>query len=323
MLVLEEHSVIGRPVACSGHVSTKIWDLIPYNEEVVENKIHAGVLHINDRSYEFRKKSVVSYVLCREKLDQYVHSLAAKAGAETWLNSRLKSFTQNNDFVDVEVYNLQTKQKTRILTKMLAGCDGPASVVRKTLGFKDPKMLHGVFCYTNVRDSSDRVELWFNVPKFFAWKIPRGESVEWGLAVEKGSAKRHFEKLLKEQNVRVDEFHAGLIPYGVLPRVSKDRVFLCGDAASQVKPFTGGGIVYGMTCAKIASETVDVDSPKSMEKYEKAWRRALGKEIRLGKLIKNVYSTPLLEPLVYFASKLDHEKMHMDLPSTVLKRKAR
>lgn len=319
MLVLEEHDVVGRPVACSGHVSTKIWDVIPYNEKIIENKIRAGVLHVGKRSYEFRKKDVVSYVLCRDALDRYVHSLATQAGAETWLNSRLTTFTQHKDYVDVEIYNTQTKEKTTVRTKMLAGCDGPASAVRHGMGLKDPKMLHGVFCYTDERDERDFVELWFDIPKFFAWRIPRGASVEYGLAVEKGSAKYYFEKLLKEQGVRPTAFHAGLIPYGLLPRVSKGRVFLCGDAASQVKPFTGGGIVYGMTCAKIASEAVNVEKPQTLEAYERAWRRELGKEIKLGAAVKGVYSTPLLEPLIYFASKLDAEKMHMDMPTTLVK----
>ena len=29
-----------------------------------------------------------------------------------------------------------------------------------------------------------------------------------------------------------------------------------GDCASQVKPSTGGGVIFGLTCAKIAAETV-------------------------------------------------------------------
>ena len=28
-----------------------------------------------------------------------------------------------------------------------------------------------------------------------------------------------------------------------------------GDCASQVKPTTGGGVIFGLTCAKIAAET--------------------------------------------------------------------
>lgn len=285
----------------------------------MENKIRAGVLHVGARSYEFRKKDVVSYVLCRERLDKYVHGLASEAGAETMLNTRLTGFTHHKDNVDVHVYNTQTKQKQTIRTKMLAGCDGPASAVRRTLGLPDPKMLHGVFCYVNARDASDAVELWFDIPKFFSWKIPRGASVEYGLAVEKGSAKAYFERLLKQQNVKPSALHAGLIPYGLLKRVSKGRVFLCGDAASQVKPFTGGGIVYGMTCAKIASETIDVDAPETLRAYERAWRRELGKEIVAGSVLKGVYSTPLMQPLVYFASKLDAERLHMDMPTTLVK----
>jgi len=55
-----------------------------------------------------------------------------------------------------------------------------------------------------------------------------------------------------------------------------------GDAASQVKPTTGGGIVFGMLCSKIAGE-ISHDAIESnnfsadfLSRYQSRWRRQIG-----------------------------------------------
>jgi flavin-dependent dehydrogenase len=59
-----------------------------------------------------------------------------------------------------------------------------------------------------------------------------------------------------------------------------------GDAASQVKPTTGGGIVFGLACGRIAGETAakairskDL-SAEHLREYEAAWRDLIGFDLR-------------------------------------------
>ena len=41
---------------------------------------------------------------------------------------------------------------------------------------------------------------------------------------------------------------------GPINRTYADGFLAVGDCASQVKPTTGGGVIFGLTCAKIAAE---------------------------------------------------------------------
>ena len=99
--------------------------------------------------------------------------------------------------------------------------------------------------------------------------------------------------------------------------MTSDRVFLVGDAAAQTKPFTGGGILYGMRCSDIASECIDVDDPSSLQMYEEEWRSELSDEIMLGRLIEKFYSLPSMvqkPALKLFQGRIG---VHMDMPSTL------
>jgi flavin-dependent dehydrogenase len=42
---------------------------------------------------------------------------------------------------------------------------------------------------------------------------------------------------------------------GPIERAYGSGFLACGDCASQVKPTTGGGVIFGLTCAKIAAQT--------------------------------------------------------------------
>ncbi len=65
-------------------------------------------------------------------------------------------------------------------------------------------------------------------------------------------------------------------------------MLVVGDAAGQVKPTSGGGIYYGLLCADIAADTLhqalqtDDLSAKNLTKYERRWKRRLGRELKIG-----------------------------------------
>jgi flavin-dependent dehydrogenase len=102
--------------------------------------------------------------------------------------------------------------------------------------------------------------------------------------------------------------------------VTGRRALLVGDAAAQTKPFTGGGIVYGMTCADAAARVVDPKTPETLAAYERAWRSELAAEIRLGAWVRRAYSLP--EPVQRLGLRaLSGEiGVHMDRPSTLVSR---
>jgi flavin-dependent dehydrogenase len=61
------------------------------------------------------------------------------------------------------------------------------------------------------------------------------------------------------------------------------NVLLVGDAAGQVKPTTGGGVVLGGLCACIAGSVASEHLARGEElsQYERLWRKKYGHEFRL------------------------------------------
>jgi digeranylgeranylglycerophospholipid reductase len=59
---------------------------------------------------------------------------------------------------------------------------------------------------------------------------------------------------LGEAKITQISYHAVTLG-GPINRAYTDGFLAVGDCASQVKPTTGGGVIFGLTCAKIAAET--------------------------------------------------------------------
>jgi flavin-dependent dehydrogenase len=206
---------------------------------------------------------------------------------------------------------------------MVAGCDGPVSRVRRDLSIPEPgELLHGVLGFDDAPDEGDFVDVHLTAPRFFAWRIPRGEAgVEYGLAAPPGERVRDlFEGFTREYDVDVGDSCSGAIPIGPPERITSDRGFLVGDAAAQTKPFTGGGILYGMTAADHAVETIDPEDPGTLADYEAAWRADLSREIRLGTWLRRAYSLPEPVQSAGLRAVSGEIGVHMDRPTSLFSR---
>ncbi|MFB6075674.1 MAG: geranylgeranyl reductase family protein [Candidatus Aenigmatarchaeota archaeon] len=322
VLVLEEHKNIGEPLGCSGHVSNLIWNFIPKKDDIIENEIKGAKVHLRDESYKFEKENIHSYVVSRIKLDKYMAKMAKEAGVDILYSHEVKEVFDTDSHVTI--YAKNENHMKNFKSKMVAGCDGVYSQVRKSVGGSPKKILKGLFCYIDRTDSEDYVELYPNRTRdFFAWKIPRGSKVEYGLASEYTKENyKNLMELLGDDGVNKKDiigFHSGGIPIGLAKKIASGRIFLLGDAAGTVKPFTGGGIIYGLVSAKIASKHIKINEPKSLRKYEKDVKEFLKYNIRCGKIISEFYKLPgSLQKLILDISNNKIIDFHMDKPSEIL-----
>jgi geranylgeranyl reductase family protein len=320
-----EQGTVGEPLACSGHVSTDIWE---YTEDaraaLFQNEISGARFHTGgpgSADHPFYRDEVISNVIDRVGLDRHLADLAREAGADVREAHTVVGVSEDRDGASVEVRGPDGVETHR--AKLVAGCDGPKSRVRRELGMPEPgELLHGVLGFTDEVDDGDFVDVHLTVPRFFAWRIPRGEAgVEYGLAVPPGDdARGRFEAFCEGYGVETEHRCSGLIPVGPPRRVTGRRSFLIGDAAAQTKPFTGGGILYGMTAADHAAREIDPDDPGTLGDYERAWRADLRSEIRLGHAVRAGYSMP--EPVQKVGMRAFEGKIgvHMDRPTTLFSR---
>ncbi len=326
-----EAGTIGEPLACSGHVSTDIWEFTGegaraelFQNEVSGARFHVGGPHETQPSskaadsYLFYKQQTISNVIDRVGLDRHLAALAREAGADVRENHTVTEVTEQRDHVTVTVKGPDGIETVE--AKMVAGCDGPRSRVRDALSLPEPgELLHGVLAFSDEPDNSNFVDVHLTAPRFFAWRIPRDEAgVEYGLAAPPGvHVRKHFSELIDGYDISVAHRCSGAIPVGPPETVTSHRGFLIGDAAAQTKPFTGGGILYGMRCADHAVAEIDPDYPSSLGAYERAWRDDLAQEIKLGHWVRRAYSLP--EPVQHLGLRaLSGEiGVHMDRPTSL------
>jgi digeranylgeranylglycerophospholipid reductase len=326
VLVLEQGEV-GEPLACSGHVSLDVWDYVPNaaHDDLFQNAIRGARFHLggaDSPAYAFHREEPISNAIDRVGLDRTLAECAAEAGADVRDHHTVTAVEERRAGVTVTARGPDGTE--RFEARMVVGADGPRSRVRDECGLPEPdEFLHGVLGFDEAPDAQDFVDVHLTVPRFFAWRIPRGDAgVEYGLAVSPGEDERaRFEALCEDYGVTPDRRCSGLIPVGPPKRVTGRRSLLVGDAAAQTKPFTGGGILYGMRAADHAAREVDPADPGTLGDYERAWRDELRTEQRLGHLVRAGYSVP--EPLQRAGLRAFSGEIgvHMDEPSTLFSRK--
>jgi len=230
--VFEKKNQIGSDV-CSGLFSQRIIDFIPQSRFLIKNKINSALLYFPRKNIKI-SFSKSFFVMNHFELDRMVSGLAEKAGVKMVLGQSISSLPEGFE---------------RII-----GSDGWDSAVRQKLGLKRPNFRLGILGYVSKPLSSDFVEIWPHKENGFLWKIPRGENIEYGIIGEPSKINKIFDKFLKENNICLEKIKAKIIPQGFI--LSKNKsITLCGDAMGLTKPWSGGGVVWGLKAADLLSET--------------------------------------------------------------------
>jgi geranylgeranyl reductase family protein len=280
--VLEEHRKPGEPNHCSGLISRNIDSISKPPKGCIEHKVRGAIFHSpSGRKIVLKKKDFAAYVIDRSEFDS---AMVEGIDCELLMGSRLDSISFGNGSA-----RLGFGKKT-IDAKVVAGADGSSSVVGRSLGAEPREKIPGIISVEKKNDYSEFVELWFDksLTDCFLWKIPRGEKTEYGMW---GSGSR-FDVLEKFFSIKgKQERRGGAIPIGP-PKTYFNNALLVGDAAAQVKPWSGGGVVYGMLCARIAADVLVKAkdfSERSLREYELRWKKAIGRQIAAGMFMRRIY----------------------------------
>jgi digeranylgeranylglycerophospholipid reductase len=318
--IFEEHAEVGEPSHCSGHVGIAAFKRFAPNfpNRIIENEIKGAKLYApNGESLTLFRQNPVTWVLNRAAFDRHLAFTAERSGAWVYLNSRVEAFKRTDDgCFQIKVKGAQDGfVKAKVLIDA-AGCGGSISKYAK-LPQPNPRMIvnSAQFNVENLTDvNSELVEVYFGqsyAPGFFGWIIPRRDgSAKVGIAAaHRANVRQCFERFVKRHPIASKKLARGKvlsqvtyhpIPVGgALSRTYADSVLAVGDAASQVKPTTGGGIVFGLACGQIAGETAleavqaGDSSSSRLRLYEEKWRQLIGFDLNaMSWLRKMLYRIP-------------------------------
>ena len=261
VLILEEHSEIGRPFQCAGLVNPKAMASVDLLDTVLTPIWGARIYSPEGTLVEIGQKDKVrTWSVCRKLFDEAVVIQSIKSGADIWLSSKPINIKMEDNKVEIEISTPNGIKN--LTTKVICGADGAHSWVRRKLKMGRPKetMIGMQIEITGYEGKSGKLDMYTGSdisPGFFAWVIPSGETARVGVwSQTKYIGEKSCEDLLNElmRNSRwsykfkdckeVGRF-VGSVPSGILKSTTSTRVALFGDAAGICKPTTGGGIGPG------------------------------------------------------------------------------
>ncbi|MFH1007607.1 MAG: NAD(P)/FAD-dependent oxidoreductase [Candidatus Latescibacterota bacterium] len=302
VLVVEKDREIGLPVRCAEGVGDAgLREFFEPDPRWVANEIDGFSFFAPDGTQVDLADREIGYVLERRIFDQEIGRLAAEAGARIVTRATAAGMTKEGVFHRVTIRHLG--KEVGIEAKIVVGADGTESRVGRWAGLRTACSPHDLetgaqYTLAGLKINPRRCQLWFGhdiAPGGYLWVFPKGAgkaNVGLGISGEFSRDRSPFDYLDRFVATHFPAASklgavAGAVPCsGGLKRMAADGVLLVGDAAHQVNPLSGGGIINALKAARIAGRVAaqaiaegDV-SQKRLAAYESEWMDLLGKSHR-------------------------------------------
>jgi len=314
VLLLEEHNRVGVPSHCSGHVGIKSMKRFGPSlpDTIIKNQIRGAIFHsAAGQVLQLERRTPITWVIDRRAFDEHLAARAEKAGARIQLNSRARSMQASNEG-PVEIRALVNGEPQSYKCGLIIDCEGAAPTLtrhrfaaeRGRSMWVNSAQVH----VDKVKDlNRDMVEVYLGsryAPGFFAWMIPwRDGSAKIGLASREGIARLLLERFMtKHPDIsrrlsgaawHDESFHP--IPLGgPISKTFHRGMLIAGDSAHQVKPTTGGGIIFGLICGKAAGGVGHEACAKGdvsesfLSRYERRWKSEIGRDLEIMRHIRRM-----------------------------------
>jgi len=308
VLLIERNQEIGVPVKCAEGVSKEIENFVAPDKRWICAEVKGANLYGPDGTkvvMSGEKMDEVGYVLERRIFDKFLASEAARAGAEVKVRTEAYGIIEDGGYAK-GVYVRRMGEDTRILANVVVGADGVESKVGRWAGIDTRLQPSNIsvcaeFLMCDIELNRDYSEFFLGsevAPKGYAWVFPKGgDCANVGLGIggdvsgEKHRAIDYLKAFVRNKFPKgktVAEMYGAVPLSGPIYESVADGLILVGDAARQVNPLTGGGILYAMRAGEIAGDVIAKASQENnfsmrrLMEYENRWRSELGKRLETG-----------------------------------------
>ena len=266
------------------------------------------------------------YILNRRIFDYDLSRYAANAGAEVYTKAYVKNVLANNGEVNGVVLDYLGEEK-QIQAKIVIGADGLTSRVGRWAGLKTlvrmKDMEYAVqYSVANVDIEPNKMIMYVGMnhaPGGYIWVFPKGKKfANIGIGIsgkysKHKSAQKYLDEFMEREypDAAILTTMCGGVPCAKpMEKPVADGIMLVGDAAHQINPMTGGGIVAGMKggwiAGQVAAEAIKKNdySEDSLLEYPKRMRKDFGKNHERFYKIKEVTEKLTNEELDSIAEKV-------------------
>jgi digeranylgeranylglycerophospholipid reductase len=342
VLILEKRAEVGSPIRCGeGLDKNGIAKMgIKVNKKWIANEVKgAHVIAPNGTSIELKEGMAgneVGYVIKRDVFDKELAKEAIRAGADIRVKTSAVDVIRKGD----SVAGVKAKHFGEIFdinAKIVIGADGFESQVGRWAGIDTsikPKDIYTCLQYdmVGVDVDSDFSDFYMGscAPGAYAWVFPKSEhranvglGLQVGMIKGKGKPKQYLDKFVKahdnlSKGTPIAHIAGAVSVCAPIEKTVGNGIMLVGDAARQIDPMTGGGIIHSGIAAQIAgrvaAEAIEANdlSSQFFSRYEKGWRDVLESKLYRNWMVKEKYtslSDDTLNKIIEAISEYDIEKI--------------
>ncbi len=309
--IFEEHKEIGIPINCAGLISLngfkKLKVTLP--KECIQYNVKGSNFY-SPSGYQFKvkRKDIQAYVIDRGIFDKFLIQKVEDLGGLVHLNSKVKSLIKKNSQV-IGLNVIQNQESKKISSKVTIDGEGVRANFLKEVKIKASRretIIPAIqYEMKNVRLNSDFVDIYMGrkvAPGFFAYIIPTSdETVRVAVGSKYGKPINYIKYFIKKHPIASKKLKNGVIYKkggghimigGPINRTYAPGFLGVGDAVGHVKATTGGGVVFGGLCAKIAGkvavEAINSNdlSENKLKDYQILWTKHYLQELKLMKLVR-------------------------------------
>ncbi|MEM2667990.1 MAG: NAD(P)/FAD-dependent oxidoreductase [Candidatus Methanomethylicaceae archaeon] len=312
VLILEKNKDLGIR-ACAEAVSASIFESaeIPFSQSLISNSINGAYIYPPDEN-KFVKilgGNYKGYILNKPLFLYALASIAVSKGCDLKMQCEVIDIKFLNNYAHSLKYRYKNEENI-INFKYLIGADGVGSIVARLCGFDMSNYeiiptIQYVMVNCNIQEK-DIIKIYLGnevAPKGYAWIFAKNEyTANVGIGVRGGLAKLYLDRFIEKhseifKNSRIIKEGGGGVPIGgQLKEIVKGNILLCGDAAGQVIPLTGGGIRSSIEAGKVAGETVakaleENDSSilkEYPERYKNPWGERISKSLKVLRIFEKL-----------------------------------
>jgi digeranylgeranylglycerophospholipid reductase len=315
VLLIERNQEIGVPVKCAEGVSKEIEKFVAPDRRWICAEVKGANIYGPDGTKVVLSAETMDetgYVLERRIFDKFLASEAVRAGAEVRVRTEVYGIIEEGGYAK-GVYARTMGEDTRIFAPVVVGADGVESKVGRWVGINTRLRPSNIsvcaeFLMCDIELNKDYSEFFLGsevAPKGYAWVFPKGEdcaNVGLGIGGDVSDEKHRAIDYLKafvrnkfSSGKTVAEMYGAVPLSGPIYESVADGLILVGDAARQVNPLTGGGILYAMHAGEIAGDVIAKASQENnfsktrLMEYENRWRSEFGKRLETGLKAKDFF----------------------------------
>jgi digeranylgeranylglycerophospholipid reductase len=315
-LLIEKRQEIGSPVRCAEGVARGWMEecevakdpswiaCVPEGARIFAPDGTCALVNID------RAANEIGFVLERVLFDKALARHAAEAGADILLKTHARDIIRSNGVV-AGVTGKSIGEDIEIRAQVTIAADGFESQMGRWAGLDTSVTARDIvatFQYRlcNIECDSRYCDFYFGsyAPGGYIWIFPKGPCMaNVGIGVqasqlrEPGETKAYLDRWIAKQpgllkGQPLDMVAGAVSTNKPLSKTVSDGILLVGDAARLINPLTGGGIVNACISGKLAGEIAAAAvkcgdcSERFLQKYEKAWRGRLEKELTRNWLAK-------------------------------------